>query len=76
MTETYVQLKRALQRYMSEPIVETMLAVALRRAKIAPETLQPRHLENIYQELGHGIRLFCPPEKVPQMMLELAALAE
>jgi hypothetical protein len=33
-------------------------------------------MEALLPELSHGIRLFCPKERVSEMMLELASLAE
>jgi aminotransferase class V len=64
MASTYDQLREVLLRYMSAPIVDSMLAVAVRKAGQTPRTLEPQHVEGILQQLSHRIRLFCPPERM------------
>jgi hypothetical protein len=57
-------------------MVDAMLSVACRRVGVTAGTLEREHLEALLQELSHGIRLFCRPEDVARMMIELADLAE
>jgi len=75
-SETYRQLHAILTRYVSESVVDSMLAVACRKTGTTEQTLEPAHLEEVLGQLSYGIRLFCPADKVAEMMLELADLAE
>lgn len=61
---------------MSESIADSTLSVACRKIGVAPEALGQQHLERLIDHVSHGIRLFCPPDKVPDMMLEIAEVFE
>lgn len=74
-TPTYDRLRTILLRYQSAPVVDSQLAVACRKAGVAPRSIGPEHLETILHELSHGVRAFCAPESLGQMMVELASLA-
>jgi len=76
LSPTYNRLRAVLVRYMSESIADSTLAVACRKVGVTPETLGPQHLETLIDQVSHGIRLFCPPDKVQEMMLEIAAVFE
>lgn len=75
-TNTYHRLRSVLLRYQGAHVVDSMLAVACRKTGVAPPDVRPEHLERILHELSHGIRAFCAPESLGQMMVELAALAD
>jgi hypothetical protein len=75
-TPTYDRLRAVLLRYQGAHVVDPMLAVACRKRGLSPRSVGPEHLEALLQELSHGIRLFCAPEQLGQMMVELAALAD
>ena len=74
-TNTYDRLRTILLRYQSTAVVDSLLAVACRKAGIAPREVGPQHVEAILHELSHGVRAFCAPESLGQMMVELASLA-
>ena len=74
-TPTYERIRSVLLRYQSAHVVDSQLAVACRKAGIAPRAVEPHNVEAILHELSHGIRVFCAPESLGQMMVELAALA-
>ena len=74
-TPTYDRLRAILLRYQSAHVVDSQLAVACRKVGIAPRQIGPEHVEAILHELSHGVRAFCAPESLGQMMVELASLA-
>ena len=75
MTQTYDRIRSVLAGYLNPLMVDTLLAVACRKAGESPQTLGPQHLEAVLSELSHAIRLYCPAEQFSKMMLELAAIA-
>jgi len=76
VTETYKQVRTVLLQYGSTITVDSMLAIACRRLGATPESLSEGDLDALLQELSPGIRLFCAPERVPHMMLDLASIAD
>ena len=74
-TPLYDRLRTVLLRYQGAHVVDPMLAVACRKLGVPPRGVRPEHLEPLLHELSHGIRLFCAPDQLGQMMVELAALA-
>jgi hypothetical protein len=74
-TPTYDRLRAILLRYQSAHVVDSQLAVACKKAGVTPRSVGPQHVEAILHELSHGIRAFCAPASLGQMMVELAELA-
>jgi hypothetical protein len=76
MSPTYRRVRDVLVQYMSGSVADAVLAVACRKAEVSPKDLDARHLEVVLQQISHGIRLFCLPDRQGEMMLALAKLAE
>ena len=72
---TYDRLRTILLRYQSPAVVDSLLAVSCRKVGVDPREVSLQHVEGILHELSHGVRAFCAPEQLGQMMVELAALA-
>jgi hypothetical protein len=75
-TNSYSSLRSVLLRYASPLTVDAMLASACRQLELDPDTIDARGLERMIDRLGSGVRLFCRPEQLPHLMLDLADLAE
>jgi hypothetical protein len=66
-----------LDRYMSPISTRAILDTVLRNEGLDPDTLQAKDMETIFQNgVFGGIRMFCDPKKLPEVMLELAEFAE
>jgi hypothetical protein len=75
-SEAYGKIRGVLLRYGSTITVDSMLKVAMSHLDLSSDRLDEGDLERLISELSAGIRLFCDPARVPDMMLELADLLE
>lgn len=63
-------------RYLSHTSVESTLGVAAGRIGVSLEHLEPSEVEHLVAEAMVGLRIFCDPEKLPDLMLDLADYCE
>jgi hypothetical protein len=70
----YLRCRELLMRFLSRTSVDIILPRACQEAGIDPLILQPADLPTVVQQLSPGMRLFCKPQHLTQLMLELADL--
>jgi hypothetical protein len=68
------QLIAVLERYVTPLTVDSMLRRSLDRIGTTPGGVTPKNLENVVEEVMVGLRLFCEPQRLPELMVELAEL--
>lgn len=71
---TYRELLGVLEKYVSPLLVHSTLRNALSHVKATPSTLERRDLSRVVEHAMVGMRLFCDPERLPTLMVELAEL--
>jgi hypothetical protein len=70
-------LAAVLDQYVSPITTRAILDTVLRNESLDPNTLQKKDIETIFQNgVFRGIRMFCDPKKLPEVMLALAEFAE
>jgi hypothetical protein len=72
----YVELVSVLERYIARLQVTAIIDAALHRLNLHRRDMSSENLDRVVEETGAGLRLFCDPERLPALMLELAALCE
>jgi len=70
----YERLLAVLERYISRSTVSTMLKTVLQDRKILPDRMSTSELLVVVEEVMIGLRLFCSPRRLPDLMIELAEL--
>ena len=66
-----------LDRYMSPISTRAILDTVLRNEGLDPNTLQSKDIDTVLQNgVFGGIRMFCDPEKLPEVMVALAEFAD
>lgn len=68
----YDDLVAVMTQYMSRTSVKSTLRVVLLRIGTSAEELQAKDAERVVSESMVGLRLFCDPNRLPQLMLDLA----
>lgn len=68
----YLRIYAILLRYLSPILIESVLQKSIQARHLSPETLDAAALAEITGDIMVGLRLFVPPERLPQLMLELA----
>lgn len=74
--QRYQAMCNLLLRYASRIAVISMLNVVCGKHAIEQPPQSLSHLELLIEDLGVGIRMFCPAHEVPQLMLALAEILE
>ncbi len=74
--EVYRGLLAVLHRYLSPASVSAALGVALERRGLSPATVGPEELPQVVAEAMVGLRMFCAPERIGYLMLDLADYCE
>jgi hypothetical protein len=73
----FQELTAVLDRYMSPISTRAVLETVLRKEGLDPYTLEKKDIETIYQNgVFGGIRMFCDPKDLPELMLALAEFPE
>jgi hypothetical protein len=68
------QLVLLLERYVASLTIDSMLRRSLDRLEMPMEAVTARNLDTVVEEVMVGLRLFCDPNKLPELMVELAEL--
>ena len=71
-SETYLELCVILERYISAISMHSTLKSTLLHRRLAPQTMQRADVSAVVEDAMVGMRLFCDPERLPALMLELA----
>ncbi|MGC4089243.1 MAG: hypothetical protein QM756_15430 [Polyangiaceae bacterium] len=72
----YLAVRKLLLRYLSSILVDSVLEKSLKAQKATPETLDATTLAELTGEIMIGLRLFVENDRLPQLMIELAALLD
>ena len=70
--EIYSGLVALMSRYLSDSSVEATLGTVLAKKGLTASELNPELLPEVVGDAMLGLRTFCDPERLPQLMLELA----
>ena len=68
----YDDLFALMTRYLSHASVEATLGTVLAKRKLSAAALTSDVLPEVVAEAMVGLRTFCRPDRLPQLMLELA----
>lgn len=74
--EIYDGLVAVLRGYLSQASVSAALGTALRKRGLTPQTLGPEKLPEVVAEAMVGLRMFCDPARVGDLMIDLAEYCE
>lgn len=72
----YERLTGILERYISRSTMTAMLKTVMTERGISPESMSAEDLAGVVEEVMIGLRLFCTPSRIPDLMLELAELCD
>ena len=75
-TNRHERLTSVLERYISRSTVIAMLRTVLAERGISPERMTADELASVVEEVMVGLRLFCSPRRLPDLMIELAELCD
>ncbi len=75
-TELYDGLRRVVSVYLSEASVQSSVDRVLDRMGLATEEIRPDDLPTIVSEAMIGLRLFCDPTRLGELMMDLAEYCE
>ncbi len=73
---TYRELMALMSAYLSPASVEATLRTVLEKERLSAAELGLDDLPEVVAEAMVGLRLFCDPERLPDLMLDLAELCE
>jgi hypothetical protein len=68
------RLTALLERYISKILVRSVVTASLRRINVMEADVWPRDMERLAEEAMRGLRLWVAPERLAELMLELAEL--
>ena len=71
-SSAYRGLVALMSGYLSVPSVEAMLGVSLEKRGLSADHLQIDDVAEVVAEAMVGLRAFCVPERLPELMLALA----
>ena len=72
----YVRIAEVLSRYVSRIMVQATLARALEEHGAIAHSLRPREAKAIVEHAMVSLRLFCPPDRLSDLMLALADVCD
>ena len=75
-TERYRRLLAIFEGYVSRSNAKASLDVALKRLGLGEERIGASRLERVVSETMIGLRLFCPTDRVGDLMVDLAEFCE
>lgn len=70
------QLTTLLEKYISPFNVRAVCSFSSKHCAPGASDLSPQDVEHIVEKVMAGLRLFCPPERLPELMVELAAFCK
>jgi hypothetical protein len=73
---TYEQLTSVLERHVSRITAMSVLASVLAQCSLAPHDVRGHNIVDVVEKLMVGLRLFCDPTRLPDLMIELAELCD
>ena len=76
VSATYRELVGLMAAYLSHASIEATLSTVLEKKRLSPAELGPADLPEVVAEAMVGLRLFCDPERLPDLMVDLAELCE
>ena len=65
------RLTALLEKYVSRTIVRAVLLNAVARLDVTPHEIRPEHMNQLCEEALLGLKLFCEPNRLPDLMHEL-----
>ena len=71
-SDSYRGLAALMARYLSDASVHATLGTVLERRGLSPAGLGPEDLPQVVAQAMVGLRMFCDPEKLPELMVDLA----
>jgi hypothetical protein len=72
----YGMVREILRRYLSPILVDSVLKKALAARNLTPAGLGHSSLVEMTSDIMIGLRLFVDEDRLPQLMIELAAVLE
>jgi hypothetical protein len=75
-TERYLEVRAILLRYLSSILVDSVLDRALAARNLTPAMLSPTALGEVAADILVGLRLFVREDRLPELMVELAAILD
>jgi hypothetical protein len=76
MSSTLDELTETLARHISRITVTSMIEHKLHQRSMNPWDLGPENVVEFIEDLMVGLRLFCDPERLPDLMIDLATLCD
>ncbi len=76
MSQIHEGLVEVLHRYLSPASVSAALGAALEERGLSPQTLSREQLPFVVAEAMVGLRMFCDPERLGDLMMDLAEYCE
>jgi hypothetical protein len=61
-----------LRQYVSPILAESTLAQALGAKRLSPASFGPAHADAVIEHAMVGLRMFCDPTRLPDLMIALA----
>jgi len=74
--ERYQQVRKILLNYLSSILVDSVLDRALDARHLTPASLSAAALGEVTADILVGLRLFVPPTRLPELMVELAGVLD
>ena len=68
----YEDLVSLLTRHLSEPTVRATIRLALERKGLTDAELGPTELPEVVASAMRGLKMFCDPSALPDLMVDLA----
>jgi hypothetical protein len=72
----YHLVRECMSRYISPITVDAVLGKALRASGLASASLADGRIDSVVEEAMIGLRMFVAPNKLPDLMVELAEILE
>jgi hypothetical protein len=76
LTGEYARIVGALARYLSPLMARSVADRALSACGLDAARLGPRDMPRVVESARVGVGMFCNPEDLPKLMLELAELCD
>lgn len=73
---TYEELEGILERYVSRITMSSMLSSVLAQRSLSQHDVDGENIIPVVEEVMVGLRLFCDPARLPDLMIELAELCD
>lgn len=70
------RLMEILQRYVSRITAVSMLRTVLAHRDLHEPHIEADNLVEVVEEVMRGLRLFCAPDRLPDLMIELAEFCD